>query len=71
VQALRERLRHGLRLYATDDVIADHLRRSTSEDTPFLSEFAAMDMDQRWVSGCGCGPKSTADRRSLAAVSCY
>jgi hypothetical protein len=41
--------RHGLRLYATDDVMADHASRSTPEDCPFLSEFAAMDMDQRWV----------------------
>ena len=40
----------GLRLYATDDVMADHARRSTAADSPFLSEFAAMDMDERWVS---------------------
>ena len=40
----------GLRLYATDDVMADHARRSTPADSPFLSEFAAMDMDERWVS---------------------
>jgi len=42
--------RHGLRLYATDEVMADHARRSTPEDCPFLSEFVAMDMDERWVS---------------------
>jgi hypothetical protein len=41
--------RAGLRLYSTDDVMADHARRSTPEDSPFLSEFAAMDMDERWV----------------------
>jgi hypothetical protein len=41
--------RHGLRLYATDDVMPDHARRSTPEDAPFLSEFAAMDMDERWL----------------------
>jgi 2-phosphoglycerate kinase len=41
--------RHGLRLYATDDVMPDHARRSTPEDVPFLSEFAAMDMDERWL----------------------
>jgi hypothetical protein len=41
---------HGLRLYATDDVMADHATRSTPEDSPFLREFAAMDMDQRWVN---------------------
>ena len=28
----------------------DHAGRSTSQDCPFLSEFAAMDMDERWVS---------------------
>jgi len=42
--------RHGLRLYVTDDVMADHARRSTPADSPFLREFAAMDMDERWVS---------------------
>jgi adenylylsulfate kinase-like enzyme len=41
--------RAGLRLYSTDDVMADHARRSTPEDSPFLSEFAAMDMDDRWL----------------------
>jgi 2-phosphoglycerate kinase len=41
---------YGLRLYATDDVMADHARRIRPEDSPFLSEFAAMDMDERWVS---------------------
>jgi hypothetical protein len=42
--------RYGLRLYATDDVMADHARRSTARDSPFLSAFAAMDMDERWVN---------------------
>jgi 2-phosphoglycerate kinase len=42
--------RHGLRLYATDDVMSDHASRSTPEDSPFLTEFKAMDMDQRWVN---------------------
>src|SRR4051812_39934727 len=41
---------HGLRLYATDDVMSDHAGRSTAEDSPFLSGFAAMDMDQRWAN---------------------
>jgi 2-phosphoglycerate kinase len=48
--ARRLAARHGLRLYATDGVMADHARRSTHADSPFLSEFAAMDMDERWVS---------------------
>lgn len=42
--------RHGLRLYATDDVMSDHAGRSTPEDSPSLSEFVAMDMDERWVN---------------------
>lgn len=42
--------RYGLRLYATDDVMADHARRTTAADSPFLSEFAAMSMDERWVN---------------------
>lgn len=41
---------HGLRLYATDDVMADHARRSTNENSPFLHRFMAMDMDERWVN---------------------
>jgi 2-phosphoglycerate kinase len=40
---------HGLRLYATDDVMPDHASRSTAEDSPLLSRFTAMDMDERWV----------------------
>jgi 2-phosphoglycerate kinase len=40
----------GLRLYPTDDVMSDHARRSTSEDSPFLTRFLAMDMDERWVN---------------------
>jgi hypothetical protein len=48
--ARRLAARYGLRLYATDDVMADHARRSTARDSPFLSAFAAMDMDERWVN---------------------
>ena len=42
--------RHGLRLYATDEAMADHGRRSVPADSPLLARFAAMDMDERWVS---------------------
>lgn len=42
--------RHGLHLYATDDAMADHARRSTPDDCPLLAEFIAMDMDQRWLN---------------------
>lgn len=40
----------GLSVYATDDVMGDHLRRSAAEDTPQLQRFVAMDMDERWVN---------------------
>jgi 2-phosphoglycerate kinase len=42
--------RHGLRVYSTDDAMADHARRSTREDSPLLHRFMAMDMDERWVN---------------------
>jgi hypothetical protein len=48
--ARRIATRHGLRLYVTDDVMADHAGRSAPEESPFLAEFAAMDMDERWVN---------------------
>jgi 2-phosphoglycerate kinase len=48
--ARRLAARHGLRRYATDEVMADHARRSDRADHPFLAAFAAMDMDERWVS---------------------
>ena len=41
---------YGLRVYATDDVMADHARRSSTEDCPLLHQFMAMDLDQRWVN---------------------
>ena len=41
--------RHGLGVYATDDVMPDHGRRIRPGEAPYLAEFAAMDMDQRWV----------------------
>src|SRR5689334_1758821 len=41
---------HGLHVYATDDVMADHARRSSRDDSPLLQNFMAMDMDERWVS---------------------
>jgi hypothetical protein len=50
VIARRVAARFGLRLYATDDMMPDHARRCAPADGPFLSEFAAMDMDERWVN---------------------
>ncbi|WP_063735665.1 AAA family ATPase [Streptomyces sp. RTd22] len=41
--------RHGWHLYATDDVMRDHAGRTTAEEAPYLHEFIAMDMDERWV----------------------
>lgn len=41
---------HGLRLYSTDDVMAEHGRRTTAVDSPLLSAFIDMDMDERWVN---------------------
>lgn len=42
--------RHGLRVYSTDTVMADHARRATPDAVPYLSRFATMDMDERWVN---------------------
>ena len=39
-----------MRVYATDDIMADHARRSSPEDCPLLHKFIAMDMDERWVN---------------------
>jgi hypothetical protein len=36
--------------YATDGVMADHVRRTTPEASPYLSTFLTMDMDERWVN---------------------
>jgi len=41
---------YGLQLYATDDVMADHAKRSTPGNCPLLHKFMAMDMDERWVN---------------------
>ena len=50
VIASRLAARYGLRVYATDDVMADHVRRCAPADGPYLTGFAAMDMDERWVN---------------------
>jgi hypothetical protein len=38
-----------LRLYDTDEAMADHATRTSPADSPNLHEFIAMDMDQRWA----------------------
>ncbi len=48
--ARRITARHGLHVYATDDVMADHASRSSREACPLLHRFMAMDMDERWVN---------------------
>ncbi len=48
--ARRLAAQHGLSLYATDDLMADHAGRTTPEDAPLLHKFMAMDMDERWVN---------------------
>jgi 2-phosphoglycerate kinase len=42
--------RYGLYLYATDDRMAEHARRTKPQDSPLLHEFIAMNMDDRWVN---------------------
>lgn len=41
--------RWDLLLYSTDDVMAEHSRRSTPEECPLLHRFLAMSMDERWL----------------------
>ena len=48
--ARRIAAQHDLHVYATDDVMTDHARRSTAEDAPLLRKFMAMDMDERWLN---------------------
>jgi hypothetical protein len=42
--------RYGLRLYVTDDVMRDHGGRCTAAEAPYLAQFMAMDMDERWLT---------------------
>jgi hypothetical protein len=48
--ARRLAARHGLDVYSTDDVMADHGQRGTAHDAPYLAAFRDMDMDERWVN---------------------
>ena len=48
--ARRIAARYGLRLYSTDDAMAEHAGRCPPEACPLLREFLAMDMDERWVN---------------------
>ena len=40
----------ALRLYATDEVMANHATRRSKQDMALLYMFMAMDMDERWVN---------------------
>lgn len=40
----------GLQLYATDNVMQDHVSRTTPGDAPLLAGFVAMGMDERWLN---------------------
>jgi 2-phosphoglycerate kinase len=42
--------RFGLHLYATDEVMRDHARRSTPANAPLLTRFTSMNMDERWLN---------------------
>jgi 2-phosphoglycerate kinase len=42
--------RFGLHVYATDEVMGDHARRSSPGDAPFLASFMSMNMDERWLN---------------------
>lgn len=48
--ARRTAARHGLCVYATDDSMLEHAGRLEPDDGPLLRQFAAMDMDERWVN---------------------
>jgi hypothetical protein len=41
---------HDLRLYSTDEAMADHANRCKPDDCPLLMAFKAMDMDERWLN---------------------
>ena len=66
--ARRIAARHGLRVYSTDDAMADHATRSTREDAPLPHRFMAMDMDARWVERPRkpCSTRSTGFRGRLS-----
>jgi 2-phosphoglycerate kinase len=41
---------HGLHLYRSDEMMAEHARRTTPATAPLLHAYLAMDMDERWVN---------------------
>jgi hypothetical protein len=48
--ARRLAARYGLHVYSTDDAMTDHANRCPAEECPWLAEFKAMDMDERWLN---------------------
>jgi hypothetical protein len=41
--------RPGFRVCSTDEAMSDHTRRS-GDEAPYLKQFTAMDMDERWLN---------------------
>jgi hypothetical protein len=41
---------YDMHYYATDDVMAEHGRRMSPDECPYLQAFIAMDMDERWLN---------------------
>ncbi len=39
-----------MHLHSTDDVMAEHARRSAPDECPLLHQFMAMDMEERWLT---------------------
>jgi hypothetical protein len=56
---------HGLKHYATDDVMGDHVKRSGPEECPLLHKFMSLDMDETWVNRSPITPPLIATRACL------
>jgi hypothetical protein len=48
--ARRLAARYSMQLYPTDDAMLDHVRRCDPKDSPCLTAFQQMDIDERWVN---------------------
>lgn len=48
--ARRLAAQHGCTVLGTDDLMTDHGRRMSADNSPLAKAFAAMDMDERWVN---------------------
>jgi len=61
---IARRLAHdyGLRVYASDDSMTDHARRTSVAASPQVAKSSTMDMDQRWVTR---NPRAMLDKLPL------